>query len=871
MSAITPVRASRLELLKHLHLLDRSAQQTFNGLVETAARLTGAPMAMVSLLDAEWQHFFARTGTDLDVVSSEVSFCIHCVAAGTPILVEDAAADARFAANPFVAAEPRIRSYLGVPIREPGGRVIGTFCILSQRAGAFGPSDIAMIEPLAHAAEGLIMLQDRNLELETVNSRLEQETWNVSQANAIFLQAEKISKMGVWQLNLENNELFWSKEVYRLHKHPISEKITVEEAVEYYCIDDKERIGEAVANAIALGAPYEVEASIRDRSGSIRRVKTIGERIDRNGKPESIVGVIRDITEETRACEANAQMGAILDDASNEIYVFDAETLQFSWVNRGARENLGYAQDEILQIRPIDINPEFEESELRALLKPLTDGGQRLLTFATVHRRKDGSDYPVSVSLSFSHRETRPVFVAIIKDVTEERENAEKFRKLAFHDPLTGLANRSLLMDRLDQAIAKAQRNGSEVQLLFMDLNRFKEINDTRGHGVGDQVITQVADRLRSVIREHETLARLGGDEFIAVLEGTDTSETARIIKRLNKELEVPVIVEGKSHILSVSIGIASFPRDCSSAVGLLQLADIAMYAAKSDGGGYRFYDEQMGKSIAYELELADRLKTAIAAERLEVHLQPIVDLKSGALVQAEALVRWHDEEWGWVAPSAFIPIAEKRRMMSALGALVIDRTCAQIAHWCESEIGSPPRIAINVAAEQLETGNLLSVIRTCCKRYGISPTCLAVEITESSMMSEPRKVIRCLKALKAIGVSISIDDFGTGYSSLTYLKQFAVNNLKIDMSFVKDIINDPNCLAIVSATIGMAHGLGLKVVAEGVETSSQALKLRQIGCDRAQGFLYGPALSPDAFAEAWLHPQDQDVSNQMVSAAGAS
>jgi len=611
---------------------------------------------------------------------------------------------------------------------------------------------------------------------------------------------------------------------------------------------------------INSGQAWRGEICNRRKDGSLYWVDSIVMPMcDAEGHVERFVSVRSDVTERRQAEEKLARMGRILDDSANEIYVFDADSLKFTLVNRGARENLGYSREELARLTPIDLKPDLGAHGFTELIAPLLAGRIDKQTFETVHCRKDGTTYPVEISLHHAAEESPPVFVAIVQDISQRRSNDARIEQLAFYDPLTGLANRALMVDRLRQAVARAERYGQTLSLLFMDLNRFKEINDTRGHGVGDAALAEVARRFRAVMRRSETLARIGGDEFVAIVENVTRANVIGIIHRLKGALAEPIVVEGKAHNLSVSVGVADFPRDSTQPESLLQLADIAMYEAKSQGGGYRFYDPEMGRAVAKRHEIAVRLAQALAEDRLDLFFQPFVNLETGALEGAEALLRWRDPDWGFVRPDEFIPIAAERRMLAEIGNWVIERACRQLRDWREAGLCGLDRLAINVAAEQMESAAILHRIEAALRRHDTPAEALEVEITESSMMTDPARAAETLRRLKDLGLRISIDDFGTGYSSLAYLKQFATDKLKIDMSFVRDLLDDPNTQAIIAATIAMARSLGLKVLAEGVETEAQAARLRELRCDQAQGYLFGRPVPADEFARTWLRPASAD------------
>jgi diguanylate cyclase (GGDEF)-like protein len=388
-----------------------------------------------------------------------------------------------------------------------------------------------------------------------------------------------------------------------------------------------------------------------------------------------------------------------------------------------------------------------------------------------------------------------------------------------------------------------------------MDLNRFKEINDTQGHGVGDQVLVKVARRLQAALREEEVLARLAGDEFVVVAERADARTAAIIGERLNNALLDPVATHGQTFSVGLSIGIATYPRDGTDMEDLVKRADIAMYRAKAAGGGYMFYEPEMSEGLLERMELAKDLGRALAEGALELYLQPQVNLASGAAIGAEALLRWHDPQRGWVSPAVFIPIAESRGMIGTLGKWVLAEACRQLRAWAAAGLRFPGRLWVNLAAQQLDDRDAVATIRAITGEAGVDPASLGLELTESGLMADVEGSIRTMATLRADGFAIAIDDFGTGYSSLAYLKRLPADKLKIDISFVRDMLLDRHDYTIVTTIIGMARNLGLEVIAEGVEEGAQAEALGALGCDQAQGYYFGRPEPAEAFARRWLRP----------------
>jgi len=442
--------------------------------------------------------------------------------------------------------------------------------------------------------------------------------------------------------------------------------------------------------------------------------------------------------------------------------------------------------------------------------------------------------------------------IGTVQDITERKADAEQIEYLAFYDPLTGLANRALFTDRLKQELAAAERNHRQLALLYLDLDRFKEINDSLGHNAGDRVLVETARRLRTALRQEETLARLGGDEFVVIASYTQQGAD-RIAERITAALNEPVQVDGSAFMLSASIGVAVYPDDGRTPEQLLQHADIAMYRAKAEGSGLRFYRPEMGADLTRRLEIARRLEQALKSNGLHLCYQPQVQLSCSSLIGAEALVRWNDPQWGPVAPSLFIPVAEERGLIDTLGEWVLGQACRQTRLWHADGRPLAGRIAVNVAARQFDDDRFVERMIAIAHDAGLSPAAVELELTESGMMRDPQRAIEVTRALTAAGFALAIDDFGTGYSSLAYLKRFDAHKLKIDMSFVRDMLTDPSDHAIVKTIIAMGHSLGLETLAEGVEQAAQAQALAALGCNQAQGYHFGRPLTADAFAQTWL------------------
>ncbi|WLI91389.1 EAL domain-containing protein [Massilia sp. R2A-15] len=436
----------------------------------------------------------------------------------------------------------------------------------------------------------------------------------------------------------------------------------------------------------------------------------------------------------------------------------------------------------------------------------------------------------------------------VAHDITERREHERAIEHQATHDLLTGLPNRALFLDRLTLAIRRAERHGTRLAVMFVDLDKFKGVNDTLGHSAGDELLRIVAAQLTLCVRDSDTVARLGGDEFVLLLDyPLGPQMPAAIAERIGRRLGVPVPLAGQEHVVTGSIGISTYPDDGGDAETLLRQADIAMYRAKESGrNGFQFFTEEMQQRLDARVALEQGLHRALQRNEFVLHFQPQVDLRSGHVTGMEALLRWQSPELGLVPPMQFVPVAEESNLIVAIGQWVLDQACATLRRWQDGGVPLVP-LAINVAASQFANQDLDQLVRATLERYGIEPRWLSLELTEGLSMEDPEASIALMNRLKAIGITLSIDDFGTGYSNLSYLKRFPVDKLKIDQAFTRGLTVVPEDGAIVTAVIRLAHSLGLRAVAEGVETEAQLRLLASEGCDEMQGYYFSrPVPEPE-------------------------
>ncbi len=568
-------------------------------------------------------------------------------------------------------------------------------------------------------------------------------------------------------------------------------------------------------------------------------------------------------TTEREQAEALAlRFGHILDESLNEIYIFDAETMQFVRTNRGAQVNLGYSADELRQLTPLDLKPEYDANTFEELVGPLRRREVETIQFQTHHQRRDDSFYPVEVHLQLTEYGGRPAFAAIILDITQRVGIEDRLRHQAFHDLLTGLPNRALLTERLGRCLAQNERQPDyRYGILFLDLDNFKLINDSFGHEAGDELLVTVAARLSESLRAADlvtrygtdTAARIGGDEFVILLEGIKHErDTAIVAERLLQAITAPCVVGGHEVVVNASIGITFCGPEYTKTSDVLRDADIAMYRAKGAGKAqYAMFDRAMHDDTMERLRIENDLRRAIAKRAFQLLYQPIVRLSDMKTVGLEGLIRWNHAEDGVIFPDRFIPIAEECGLIVPLGEWVIQEACSQWRRWADAYPDCRDlRTNVNLSPLQLASDNLIPTIRRALQEHDMPPSALGCEITESAVIEENATVYQRLQDIRELGASLHLDDFGTGYSSLSCLHRFPINHLKIDRAFTATMAENQDYAAIIQAIITLAHSLNMQVTVEGIETPEQLQRVIALGCDYAQGYLLAKPLPADAAIE---------------------
>ncbi|MBV6323044.1 EAL domain-containing protein [Duganella violaceipulchra] len=618
---------------------------------------------------------------------------------------------------------------------------------------------------------------------------------------------------------------------------------------------DFESAGARQYPSLSEGDYFNEERHYRRKDGSLFWCMVSGYALDNKRANEGSIWVYADITARKEAEEKLRLSATVIEHIADGVVVLDAHGIIVA-VNPAFTQITGYTEQEALGhdhtlTRSGRHDPDFYADMWTEQVETGFWRGE------IWNRRKNGELYLEWLTVS-AVRDTRGQtthYVGVFSDITKAKESQEKLDHLAHHDPLTALPNRLLFHDRLQHALLRAARDGEQLALLFIDLDRFKNVNDTLGHHIGDELLKQVAKALLERLREGDTLARLGGDEFIVLLENIENQFGAsQVAEKLVQMFEQPFMVAGHELFVTCSVGISVFPEDAIDLNMLIRNADVAMYQAKARGrNGYSFYTPSMTGEGVERLRLETFLRRSIEKDEIFLNYQPQVEIDTGRLIGVEALVRWNHPELGLIPPIRFIPLAEDTGFINQLGKWVLEEACRQMVRWQQAGL-HVPKMAVNLSAKQFERGSIVNMVADILRETGLEPDRLQLEVTESVIMNTGDAMV-FINDLHSIGVGLAIDDFGTGYSSLAYLKQLPVQTLKIDRSFIKDISTDVNDEAIAIAIIQLGKSMNLSVIAEGVETEEQAAFLLRHGCRLAQGYFYSKPVAAQDLLTRWHQP----------------
>jgi len=680
----------------------------------------------------------------------------------------------------------------------------------------------------------------------------------VRRSETRLAETQRLAHLGGWEWDVWTDEITWSDEVYRIYGlEPQSSVPSFESFMNVVHPGDKGRVRRTIDEALEGSEPYDVEHRVVRPDGEVRVVHRQAEVVrGGGGEPLRMIGTVHDITgrkeAEKRLREAEERYRTVVEEQA-ELVCRYLPDLTVTFVNDAYCRYFGRTPEEIIGRTFLERVPLEDRVYYGEQLAWLDEGNPRRTVEHRVLTPDGGVRWQQWTDTAIFDNEGSVVeYQSVGRDVTERRTLEARLEHQAFHDPLTGLPNRRLFVDRLGQALRRITRKQNRVAVLFMDLDGFKVVNDSLGHDAGDRLLVEVTGRLKGCLRPEDTLARFGGDEFTVLIEDVEVPDGAvRVAERIVEELRDPFTLDGRELYVAASIGVGLGSGNTRDPDKLLREADMAMYRAKEAGSGYEVFDPAMHGQAVNRLELENDLRRAIEEDEFVVHYQPIVNLQTGELWGMEALVRWEHPERGLLNPDDFVPAAEESGLVVPMGELVLGEACRRAAEWQREFPRNPPlAMSVNLSGRQLRRPDLPEVIGQALAEGGLSASSLGLDITETVYISALDANTAALDRLRALGIRISLDDFGSGYSSLSYLKRLPADILKIDRSFTKGLGVEVEDTAIVQTVVDLAHILGMEVVAEGVEIEEQETLLREMGCDFGQGFHFSRPLPPETASE---------------------
>lgn len=716
-----------------------------------------------------------------------------------------------------------------------------------------GKGDPRSIKQAFEAGATDFLLKPVNLDL--LGNRIQymlrssQTMKNLKRSEQSLRNAHRIAKLGNWELDIDKDYLWCSDEIFHLFGiKPENFERSYAGLLTSVHPEDRKVFDSKVKDSLRAGDPFSLEHRILRHDGSLC---VINQQVEVSflggGKALRMIGTAQDVTDKRKSEDSLKLLKEAVERLPIGITISDLEG-KIIYTNPAEAQMHGYTLEELSDKEA----RMFAPAKLKKSVPPDEFHKLKVWKRETVNLRKKGEtheEFPVYLtSIPVKNAEEVPLgFITTCEDITERKQAEREIEKLAYQDILTGLPNRALFQDRLEKAIALARREGRQLCVMFLDLDRFKDVNDSQGHVFGDKLLWSVAERLRRCIREADTLARMGGDEFVIVFTSVEASDQAAMAaERILSVFSQPFELEGRQIYSSTSIGIAMYPSDGSDVSDLLKSADTAMYYAKSRGRHtYRFFSREMNRRVMEKVSIENGLRRAIDGNEFFLHYQPQVDLETGRIIGVESLIRWESPELGWVLPSQFIPASEDAGIIFRLGQWVLDTAFAQAKAWQEAGLRSL-KVAVNISGHQFKQPGFMDMVDRVIRDTGVDPYQIEFELTESVIMDKADRTIETLKELKTRGIHLCIDDFGTGYSSLSYLKHFPADRIKIDRSFVTDIRTNADDAAIVDMIIAIGKSLGLKVLAEGVENEEQLNFLKAHGCAEAQGYLFARSMAAE-------------------------
>jgi len=671
---------------------------------------------------------------------------------------------------------------------------------------------------------------------------------HLEQRERSLLQTERLARIGSWYDDVLNNCITFTPQAGEIFElSPQITQVSLEHYIAYLHPEDKDRVISTLQHSLKTLQPSDMTYRICTPSGLVKVIHGIGEiLVNENGIAVARVGTVQDITE-AHAREQRLQQSARVFESTMEGVVITNPDGLIEAVNPAFSTITGYSEEEV-RGRSVDmLNPERRQRNvLQDIRREVQEKG--FWRDEVWNRRKNGEVFPQFLTVTSVRDERQAIshYVAVFADISRQKESEQQLDYLAHYDSLTGLPNRSSLLVKLQTAIDLATQKRRKVAVITIDLDHFKHINDSLGHPAGDRLLQECARRLRERLRDSDTVVRQGGDEFVVVLENIVSEDQVRRVAEIIQQLFASAfdVGIGRELFIGASLGITLFPDHGRDVTQLISNADVAMYQAKSKGRNhYQFYTNDLTQAATDRLELGNELRHALQRDdELQLHYQPQVCIRSGRVTGVEALIRWQHEQEGMIQPGRFLPVAEDNGLMPELDSWVLNKACRQLALWQQQGI-APLILAVNITQPTFVAGGLVERLKALLDIYQLDPSWLELEITEGALLEPTAQVLSTIAGLKALGVMLAVDDFGTGYSSLAYLHRYRVDKLKIDRSFINSVEREEEGRVITSTIINMARGLGLQILAEGVETAPQLEFLRSNGCETYQGFYFSRPL----------------------------
>lgn len=861
---------SRISALLQYDILDTPAESGFDDITLLAAQICNTPIAIITLLDEKRQWFKSHFGLDITETPREIAFCAHTVLNKEIFVVEDAAQHPSFKDNPLVVGDPYIRFYAGAPLITPEAYVVGTLSVIDRVPRTFTDMQSQALQALSRNVVRLFELrrnliklartmEARNkaeLALKLSKDQLERKVFErttrlaeemcarikerdvadalINSSPGIFYVFDRQGQFLRWNRNFLAVTGYTDEEMRSMH--PLQ-----------FFVTDEERIfvKRQIEKVFEIGNVF-TEANLLTKHGQRIPYLFSGTHIKMEGK-DCLSGMGVDITArkqfERSLIEAQERYRQVVELSPNAIFIVKGKYCVLA--NQAALKLLGATDPADILAIPFMcfIHPDYHEL-VHERIRLLESAYANVPAVEEKYIRLDGTVIDVEVTAAAFVDNGEPARLVIVHDITEANRYKQQLERQANYDQMTGLANRNLLHDRINQSLAIANRYRVNCAVCFLDLDNFKFINDTLGHDIGDQLLIAVAVRLKSCMRVEDTVARYGGDEFVLVINDCgDQASLEALANAMIQDLSRPLSICGHQIFVTCSIGLSMYPRDGPDRHTLLKNADTAMYRAKAEGRNqFKFYASFMNESVRHRYSIESKLRHALERGEFLLHYQPQMDLRSGNVIGMEALLRWNCLGEGIMAPDRFIWIAEETGLIVPIGAWVIEQACKDTMLLRQAGVSEVP-ISVNLSAKQLSPASLVNAVKAALHASRLPAAALKLELTETALMSRPEEAHGIFLQLNEFGVKFAVDDFGTGYSSLGYLQRFPMDQLKIDKSFIQHVAHNPNDAAIAQAVISLGHSLGMTVVAEGVSSQEQVEFLRSRSCDAIQGYYFSKPL----------------------------